>query len=117
METITTSIPWHPNEHEGLIRTSDWLANTSPRASNPLEWVCLVLEPTSETASVLEFQRITNEDRIQVTKILTTKLRRVRVLSQERPVATLKIAREPPAQGKAPLIYWIFDKGFIRDLP
>jgi hypothetical protein len=61
METITTSIPWRPDEHEGLIRAGDWLTNTSPRASNPLEWVYLVLEPTGETASVLEFQRITNE--------------------------------------------------------
>ncbi|CAK9212523.1 unnamed protein product [Sphagnum troendelagicum] len=42
LETITTSIPWCPYEHEGLIRAGDWLANTSPRASNPLEWVYLV---------------------------------------------------------------------------
>ncbi len=122
METITTSIPWRTDEHEGLIRTGDWLANTSPRASNPLEWVYLVLEPTGETASVLEFQRITNEGRIQattnqVTRILTTKLCPVRVFSQERFGATFKIAREPPAQVKAPLIYWIFDKGFICELP
>jgi hypothetical protein len=122
MGTITTSIPWRSDEHEGLIRAGDWLANTSPRTSNPFEWVYLVFERTGETASVLEFQRITNEGRIQattnqVTRILTTKLRPVKVFSQERPGATLKIAKEPPAQGKMPLIYWIFDKGFIRDLP
>ncbi|CAM6062201.1 unnamed protein product [Sphagnum tenellum] len=122
MEMITTSIPWRPDEHEGLIRVGDWLANTSPRASNPLEWVYLVLEPIGEAAAVLEFQRITHEGRIKVTtnqatRILTTKLRPVRVLSQERPEATLNITREPPAQGKAPLLYWIFDEGFIRDLP
>ncbi len=122
METITTSIPWRPDEHEGLIRAGDWLANTSPRASNPLEWVYLVLEPTGETASVLEFQRTTHEGRIQATtnqatRIHTTKLRPVRVLSQERLGAIFKIAREHPAQGKAPLLYWIFDKGFIRNLP
>jgi len=122
METITTSIPWRLSEHEGLIRAGDWLANSSPRASNPLEWVYLVLEQTGDIASVLEFQRITHEGRIQATtnqatRILTTKLLPVRVLSQERLEATLKIAREPPAQGKAPLLYWIFDEGFIRDLP
>jgi hypothetical protein len=39
------------------------------------------------------------------------------VLSQERPGATLKVARELLAQGKAPLLYWIFDARFIRDLP
>jgi len=122
METIMTSIPWRLDEHKGLIRAGDWLANSSPRASNPLEWVYLVLEPTGNTVTVLEFQRITHEGRIQVTtnqatRILTTKLRLVRVLSQERPGATFKIAREPPVQGKAPLLYWIFDEGFIRDLP
>jgi hypothetical protein len=122
METITTSIPWRPDEHEGLIRAGDWLANTLSRASNPLEWIYLVLEPTGETASVFEFQRITHEGRIQATtnqatRILTTKLHPVRVLSQQRPEATLKIAREPPAQGKAPLLYWIFEEGFIRNLP
>ncbi len=122
METIMTSIPWRLDEHEGLIRAGDWLANSSPRASNPLEWVYLVFEPTGDTVAILEFQRITHEGRIQATtnqatRILTTKLRPVRVLSQERPEATFKIAREPPVQGKAPLLYWIFDKGFICDLP
>jgi len=39
------------------------------------------------------------------------------MLSQERPGATLKVAREPLAQGKVPLLYWIFDVGFILDLP
>jgi hypothetical protein len=39
------------------------------------------------------------------------------MLSQERPGTTLKVAREPLAQGKAPLLYWIFNARFIRDLP
>jgi hypothetical protein len=67
METITTSIPWRPDEHEGLIRAGDWLANSAPRASNPLEWVYLVFEPTGDTASILKFQTTTHEGRIQAT--------------------------------------------------
>jgi hypothetical protein len=43
--------------------------------------------------------------------------RSIRVLSQEKPGATLKVAREPPAPGKSPPLYWIFDIGFIHDLP
>jgi hypothetical protein len=71
---------------------------------------------------VLEFQKITPEGRIQATtnqtiKISTVKHRTVRVLSQERPEATFKVARKPPAQGKAPFLYWIFDACFILDLP
>jgi hypothetical protein len=71
---------------------------------------------------MLEFQKISSGGRIQATtnqaiKISTVNHRPVRVLSQERPRATLKVAREPPTPGKAPLLYWIFDAGFILDLP
>jgi hypothetical protein len=39
------------------------------------------------------------------------------MLSQEKPGATFRVAREPPAPGKNPLLYWIFETGFIQDLP
>ncbi|CAM6056560.1 unnamed protein product [Sphagnum tenellum] len=120
--TITSSIPWRPDEHEYHFREGDWIANLTPRRGSPLDWVYLVLEPAGATASMLEFQKITPGGRIQATtnqaiKISTVKHRLVRVLSQERPGVTLKVAREPPAQGKAPFLYWIFDEGFILDLP
>jgi hypothetical protein len=109
-ETITSSIPWRPDEHECLIRVGDWITNPTPKAGGPLDWVYLVLEPADRTASVLEFQKITPGCRIQATtnqtiKISTLKHRLIRVVSQEKPGATLKVAREPPAQGKAPILY------------
>ncbi len=121
-ETIMSSIPWRPDEHEGHFRVGNWITNPTPRRGSPLDWVYLVLEPADATASVLEFQKITPGGRIQAMtnqtiKISTVKHRTVKVLSQERPGATLKVAKEPPAQGKAPLLYWIFDAGFILDLP
>ncbi len=109
-ETITTSIPWHPNEYERLFCVGDWIANPTPRAGSPLDWVYLVLEPTDESTLVLEFKKITPGGRIQAMtnqtiKIPTVNHHRVRVLSQERPRTTFKVARKPPAQGKAPLLY------------
>jgi hypothetical protein len=43
--------------------------------------------------------------------------RPVRVLSQERSRTTLKVARDLPAPSKKPSFYWIFETGFIQDLP
>lgn len=108
--TITSSIPWRPDEHECHFRIGDWIANPTPRGGSPLDWVYLVLEPADVIALVLEFQKIMPGGRIQAMtnqtiKISTIKHRLVRVLSQERPGATFKVARKPPIQGKAPLLY------------
>jgi hypothetical protein len=43
--------------------------------------------------------------------------RTIRVFSQEKLGAILKVARDPPASGKKPPQYWIFEAGFIQDLP
>ncbi len=107
---ITNSIPWRPDEHDDHIRIGYWIANPSPPAGNPLDWVYLVLAKDRETATVLEFQRITPSGRIQLTtnqalRISTANHQPVRVLSQESPRATLKVARDLPAPGKNALIY------------
>ncbi len=122
--TITSSIPWRgrPDKLERHFCIGDWIANPTPKGGSPFDWVYLVLEPADATALVFEFQKITPGGYIQTMtnqtiKISTVKHRLVRVLSEERPGATLKVAREPLAQGKVPLIYWIFDAGFILDLP
>ncbi len=39
------------------------------------------------------------------------------MLSQENPRAIFKVARDPPAPGKKALHYWIYDIGFIQNLP
>jgi hypothetical protein len=122
METITSSIPWRPDEHEDQTRVGDWIANPAPVAGNLLDWIYLVLAKDGDTAMAFEFQRTTPSGRIQLTsnqalRISTVNHQPVRVLSQENPKATLKVARDPPAPGKKALLYWIFDFGFIQDLP
>jgi hypothetical protein len=84
--------------------------------------VYLVLELTRDKVSVLEFKKSTLNSRIQVTThqaltISTVDYRTIRVLSQEKPGATLKVARDLPTPSKNPPLYWIFETGFIQDLP
>jgi hypothetical protein len=47
----------------------------------------------------------------------TVNKRQVRVLVQENPKAPLKVARDPPAPSKKGQLFWIFESGFIQDLP
>jgi hypothetical protein len=120
-DIITNSIPWRLDEDVCLIRTSDWIGKPSPGSSNTLEWVYLVLECTPATTKTIEFQKVTPSGRLQATTnqpltISMTNYRPVRILSQEYPGSALKVARDPPALGKKPHLYWIHDMGFIQDL-
>jgi hypothetical protein len=81
-----------------------------------------VLESTPGKASVIEFKKTSTSGRIQATShqaliIPIDNYHPVRVLSQEGPRATFKVAREPPASGKKPPLYWVFETKFIQDLP
>jgi len=121
-DIITASIPWRPDEHNSHIQVGDWIANLTPGTGNPLDWVYHVLAHTRGKAEVLEFQKLTLKGCIQATSqqvhtIPTTNYRTVKVLHQEKLGATLKVARDPPAPGKKTLLYWIFETGFIRELP
>jgi len=50
--------------------------------------------------------------------LATSNYRQVRILTQEKPSSTFKVARDPPAPGKKPpLFFWIFETGFVQDLP
>jgi hypothetical protein len=85
-ETITSSIPWCPDEHECHIRAGDWITNPTPNAGSPLDWVYIVLELAGVTITVLEFQKILPGGYIQATtnqaiKISTVNLRLIRVFS------------------------------------
>jgi hypothetical protein len=55
METITSSIPWRPDEHEDQTRVGDWIANPAPPVGNPLDWIYMVLAKDGDTAMALEF--------------------------------------------------------------
>ncbi len=80
----------------------------------PLPLVCLLKR--------LGFKRNASNGRIQATTnqaitIATDNLLLVRVLSQESPGATFKIAKELTTPNKKTPTFWIFETGFIQDLP
>jgi hypothetical protein len=41
----------------------------------------------------------------------------IRILFQDKHGSTLKVARDAPTPRKSQLIYWIFETGFIQELP
>jgi len=121
-DIITASIPWRPDEHDNHIQVRDWIGNPIPGTCNLLDWVYHVLAHTCGKAEVLEFQKLMLNGRIQATSqqvhtIFTVNYRTVRVLHQKKPGATLEVARDLSTPGKKPLLYWIFETGFIQDLP
>jgi hypothetical protein len=88
----------------------------------PLNWVYYVFESSPGRAKVLEFQRISSSGFIQATShqthtLLNNNYFLVRVLSQEGHKTTLKVAKDPPSLSKKHSLYWVFESGFINDLP
>ncbi len=86
------------------------------------DWIYYVLEPHQGTAKVIEFKKITSSGIIKATMHATITLstkgyRPVRILSQDKHGSTLKVARDAPILGKNPLTFWIFETGFIQELP
>jgi hypothetical protein len=78
----------------------------------------IVLKYTRDKANVIEFKKITPNDRIQATtRQALTNYRPVKVLSQDKPGIILKVAKDPSALGKKPPLYWIFETGLIQNLP
>jgi len=68
---------------------------------------------------VIEFKKITINDYIQAMtqQALTISManyRTVRILSQKKPGATLKVARDPPAPGKKPALTGFLKQGSSR---
>ncbi len=121
-DIITTSIPWRPDASTSYAQAGNWISNPAPSTGAPLNWVYHVLESTQGKANVIKFKKTSTSGHIQATShqaftLSTDNYHPVRVLSQERPGTTLKVAKEPPASGKKPLLYWVFEIGFIQDLP
>jgi hypothetical protein len=119
---ITTSIPWRPNELNNRIQIGDWINKPDPSLCTSPDWIYYMLEPHRSTAKAIEFKKITPSGLIQATThtviMLSTKgYQPVRILSQDQHGSTLKVARDAPTPGKSLLIYWIFETGFIQELP
>ncbi len=121
-DIITASIPWRPDVSINYAQAGNWISNLAPSTGAPLDWVYHVLESTPSKASVIEFKKTSTSGHIQATShqaltLSTINYHPVGVFSQERPRTTLKVAREPLPLGKKPPLYWVFETGFIQDLP
>jgi len=121
-DIITNNIPWRPDEYDNLIQVGDWIGKPTLGSGNTMDWVYLVLECTLDKVNAIEFKKVMPSGRLQVTThqpltISMTNYRSIRVLSQENPGSTLRVARDPPVPGKKPHLYWIHETGFIQDLP
>jgi len=121
-EAITANIPWRPNKCISHPQPGEWIGNLNPNSDTPLNWVYFVLRSAQGKAEVIEYKRIAPNGRIQATThqvilLSTANYRPVRVLSQERSGATYKVAKDPLAPGKKPLLFWIFEIGFVQNLP
>jgi hypothetical protein len=121
-DIITTSIPWRPDTYINYAQVGDWINNIVPNTGAPFDWVYYVLDSTASKVNVIEFQKISPSGRIQATShqaltLSTENYLPVRVLSQEKQGAALRVAKEPLTPGKKALLYWVFESGFIKDLP
>jgi hypothetical protein len=121
-DIIIGSIPRRPDSYNPCAQPGDWISNTAPSSSASLEWVYYVLEALSDQVTALEFRRVSTSGQIQATShqkhfLLPGIHSSIRVLSQERHGATLKITRDPPSASQRSTTYWIFESGFIKNLP
>ncbi len=71
---------------------------------------------------MIEFKRMTPEGRIQastnqIITIATGSYLPVRILSQVSAKASLRVAKKLKTPSKKTPIFWIFETGFIQDLP
>jgi hypothetical protein len=87
-----------------------------------LDWVYYVLESLPNMVIALEFRRISDSGQIRATShqkpsLLLDNHISVRVLSQEGHGATFRVARDPLSANQKTTSYWIFELGFIKNLP
>jgi hypothetical protein len=100
----------------------DWVGKKEVgRIASP-EWVYQITDITHTTASTKEFKKSSSTSQSQATSSQSTIIplegyTPVMVLTQDGHGATLRLAKDVLPPGKKPPIYWIFESGFISDLP
>jgi len=106
---ILESIPKRPDSFSSHAQPGDWISSIAPRSGALLEWVYYVLESLPDKVLVLEFKRVFANGQLQATShqkhsLLLDNHTPVRVLSQERHEATLKLPEIllPPAKKTQP---------------
>ncbi len=121
-ETLIASIPWPISEDPTPLKRGDWVSDPAPPSGPPLEWVYYIIDATLSHAKAIEFKIMTPEGRIQASTnqtitIDTSSYIPVRILSQESAKASLRVAKVLKAPNKKTPTFWIFETGFIQDLP
>jgi len=119
---IIASIPWDPATMTNKPMVGDWVSKKDAGQITSPKWVYQITYVTHTTASAKEFKKSSGAGRIQATSSHSTTIplegyTPVRVLAQEGHGATLKLTKDILPPGKKPPIYWIFESGFISDLP
>jgi hypothetical protein len=119
---IIDSNPWDPATANKKPVVGDWVSKKESDQTAPPEWVYQITDTTHASASAKEFKKLFSAGRIQATSshdviIPLEGYKPVRVFAQEGHGATLRLAKDVPPPRKRPPIYWIFESGFISDLP
>jgi hypothetical protein len=120
-ELIIASIPWNPASANDKPRKGDWVNKKETGQTTPPEWVYLITEVANATTSALEFRKMPGTGQIQATSSHSTTIplegyTPVRILAQDGHGATLRLVKDIQP-GKKPPILWIFESGFVADLP
>jgi hypothetical protein len=121
IEIIITSIPWNPTTYINHFQVGDWINKLVFGNNIVLTWVYHVTRVTPNTMQAIKFQRVTPTSLIraansQMITLSPKDYHPIRVFSQERHRAPLRVSRELPSLTNPPLL-WIFKSGFIDGLP
>ncbi len=121
-DIILENIPRRPNSFSPQAQLGDWVNISAPRSGELLEWVYYVMDALPDKVLALEFKRASANGQLRATSYQVhplphTNLSLVRVLSQERHDASLKVAGDPPSANHRSTTFWIFETGFVENLP
>jgi hypothetical protein len=120
-EIIIANIPWNPTTYTNCFQAGDWISKRVFGNNIALAWVSHVIGVTPNTVQAVEFQRVTPTGLIRIanSQVITLSpegYHLIKVLSQKRHGAPLRVAKEFPSLTKPPLL-WIFEFGFIDGFP
>jgi hypothetical protein len=121
-DLIVANIPWDPATSNNKPLVGAWVSKKEADQTAPPEWVYQITDTNLTIASAEEFRRSSSAGRVQTTSLHCTTIpfegyEPVRVLAQDGHGTTLRLAKDLLPPGKKPPIYWIFESGFISDLP
>ncbi len=108
IEIIITSIPWNPTTYTNRFQVGDWIKKIVFGNNIILTWVYHVTRVTPNMVQAVKFQRVTPTSFIraansQVITLSPKDYHPIRVFSQERHRASLRVSRELPSLTKPPL--------------